>query len=313
MYIKYILALVLLFVILYCSNNREPFDMLGDIRKMREQKEMVEMLISKENPSLIDRIQMSAYNPNNLSKDKKIYSNQKDTIYHASGDYALNDIVDDIMNGTSNIPIVWENVYVDQQDQVTGQSQNQSQGTLLTLMPKPNTSGEATGEKSILNSTANGDMCKKYQGNQTAVNEKCKQLSNTSCKSKDCCVLLNGNQCVAGNARGAVYLTDDEGQIDQRYYHYKNKCYGNCNLAKSYEQTCGNYMPNSTGISKACMIQMFNNYGCPNKNPSDLIDDAMVSSYSQTTKQYVDFYIKNAVDVIKSRNDDESKALCKGS
>lgn len=307
MYIKYILALILLLGILYFNSHRETFEIMGDLRKMREQKEIVDLLYNKGKLSLNDRIQMAAYDANTLADDKTIYSNQKDTIYRASGDYALNDIVEDIMNGTSNIPINWENVYVDQQNQGTGGDQ----GAVLTLMIKQNSSGQSSDEKSILHTTP--DMCTKYKNNQVKINENCKLLSNSKCKSTDCCVLLNGKQCVAGDANGALYLTDDEGKIDQRYYHHKNICYGNCNLAQKYEQTCGNYMPNSTGISKDCMIKMFNNYGCPNKNPIDLINDTMVKSYSQTTKQYVENYIKTAVKEIKSKNDNESKAMCKGS
>jgi len=321
MYIKYVLSLVLILVILFSLNstNRETYINVGDARKMREQKELMERLLLKENPTVLEQIQIAAYNSNMLYGNKTIYSNQKDTIHQTSGDYALDDIVDDIMNGTTKIPIVWENVYVDQQNPgqkgQKGQMQGQVQateGTVLTLMVKPNEPGESADVKSILHNTMKDEMCTKYLGNNEYINQQCKLLGNTNCKTTSCCVLVNGNQCVAGNARGPTYLTDAGAKIDQNYYYNKNRCYGNCLLAQSYQRACGGYGPNSTGISKNCMIQMFNNYGCPNKNPNDLINDDMVEAYRPTTKTYVESYIKTAVNTLKNTNEVTAINLCTG-
>ena len=129
----------------------------------------------------------------------------------------------------------------------------------------------------------------------------------------DCCVLLKGDKCVAGNATGPIFLTDDGKRVDQAYYYHKNKCYGNCTTESNYETACSSYTPNSRGISQDCMVQMFNTYGCPNQTPRRLINADTVESYSQTTKKYVDNYIKTAVNVLKANKDDESKELCYGS
>jgi hypothetical protein len=112
---------------------------------------------------------------------------------------------------------------------------------------------------------------------------------------------------------GPVFLTENGKEVDVNYYYYKDKCYGNCASADTYAAACGGYTANSTGISKECMIQTFNNYGCPNPNPDALINDNMVNAYSKTSKQYVDNYIKKAVDVLSNTYTDESNALCNGS
>ena len=128
----------------------------------------------------------------------------------------------------------------------------------------------------------------------------------------DCCVLLNGTKCVAGNINGPTYLTENGKEIDQLYFYYKDICYGNCESSDAYAAACGNYSKNSTGISKECMIKMFNNYGCTNPNPNSLINDQMVKDYSQTTMEYVDNYIKKAIDTMASNYNTESALLCDG-
>ena len=60
------------------------------------------------------------------------------------------------------------------------------------------------------------------------------------------------------------------------------------------------------------MIQMFNNYGCPNKDPTDLINDEMVEAYRPTTKTYVESYIKTAVNTLKNTNEVTAINLCTG-
>ena len=55
----------------------------------------------------------------------------------------------------------------------------------------------------------------------------CSRLTNENCKSVSCCVLLNGEKCVAGGARGPTFRMETNGtkrSVD--YYYYQNKCYG---------------------------------------------------------------------------------------
>jgi hypothetical protein len=56
----------------------------------------------------------------------------------------------------------------------------------------------------------------------------CSGLTKENCKSVSCCVLLNGEKCVAGGASGPTFRMETNGtkrSVD--YYYYQNKCYGN--------------------------------------------------------------------------------------
>ena len=62
----------------------------------------------------------------------------------------------------------------------------------------------------------------------SSLEKSCDGLTDENCKSVSCCVLLNGEKCVAGGARGSTFRTETNGtkrNID--YYYYQNKCYGN--------------------------------------------------------------------------------------
>jgi hypothetical protein len=294
---------VILIGILYWLHKTtivETYNNVGDDEHMREQKATIEYLELKENPSVVDKIQMKAYNPAVFEKDKTIYNNQKNSLDLLEGDYLLNDVATDIVN-QNNDHIDWKNVYVNDNSDI------------FAIIKNPNTSiDKLYGNKGLLNSDFKEDICTKYVGNNETINKKCNQLSATNCKIPDCCVLLNGNKCVAGNINGPTFLTENGKKVDQLYFYFKEKCYGHCETADTYAAACGNYTKYSTGISKDCMIKMFNNYGCPNPKPDSLINDPMVKKYSATTMEYVDNYIKTAVNVIDKTNSKEADTLCLG-
>jgi hypothetical protein len=60
--------------------------------------------------------------------------------------------------------------------------------------------------------------------------QKCNQIDNDMCASTDCCVLLGGEKCVAGNQNGPSIKANysDFLIVNRDYYYYKGKCYGNC-------------------------------------------------------------------------------------
>jgi hypothetical protein len=73
------------------------------------------------------------------------------------------------------------------------------------------------------------DFCKAHEGATSELEKSCNKLTKNNCNEVSCCVYLNGNKCVAGNARGPIYKTETTGEkINVDYYYYKNKCYGNC-------------------------------------------------------------------------------------
>jgi hypothetical protein len=285
---------------LHRSTTYETYTNIGDDEHMREQKSTVEYLELNEFPKLIDKIKIKAYDPSVFKNDKTIYNDQKNTFDPVQGDYELNDIAADIMNKNNN-KIDWRHVYVNDSSEV------------FAVIPNPSTSiDKLYGRKGVLNSDFKEDICAKYQGDFNTINKKCNKLSATNCKLMDCCVLLNGKKCVAGDVNGPTFLTENGKSVDQLYFYYKDKCYGHCETADTYADACGDYTKYSTGISKKCMIQMFNNYGCPNPNPDSLINDVMVKDYSQTTMEYVEKYIKTATDVMAKNYNKESDALCTG-
>lgn len=78
-----------------------------------------------------------------------------------------------------------------------------------------------------LDSNLSVDFCKKYSAGSTEeLEKKCNRLTPANCNTTDCCVMLNGSKCVAGNAKGPTFLSKDKKDIDVLYYTYKDKCFG---------------------------------------------------------------------------------------
>lgn len=75
-----------------------------------------------------------------------------------------------------------------------------------------------------------GGFCQYNKNFPNKIEEKCKELPPDVCSSTDCCVLLNGTNCVSGNEYGATNKTNYSDFImgDVEYWYYKGKCYGNC-------------------------------------------------------------------------------------
>ena len=183
---------------------------------------------------------------------------------------------------------------------------------------KPDTSliiTDGCSKKSILRSDYEEDICTKYYGDNKSIDAKCKALSNDNCNLTDCCILLNGTKCVAGNDQGPSYLTDQGNEIDYYYYLYKNQCYGNgCNdISNNVQDYCSSYAANSTGVSKECMLQIFNDAGCKNPDPKYIINDDYVYNNSKSSRKYIQNDLKNTADSLKSdiiKNIDDSRIKC---
>ena len=56
----------------------------------------------------------------------------------------------------------------------------------------------------------------------------CNNMTNNTCKKSSFCVLLNNNKCVGGDKFGPTYLTNNNKNVDFKYYIHQNKCYGEC-------------------------------------------------------------------------------------
>ena len=83
--------------------------------------------------------------------------------------------------------------------------------------------------KDFINTDLVKDFCKSFQGSSDQLNSQCNRLTKTNCNLSSCCVLLNGESCVAGSIKGPTFLTKPDGSsIANEYYYYQSKCYGNC-------------------------------------------------------------------------------------
>ena len=80
--------------------------------------------------------------------------------------------------------------------------------------------------------TDNADsFCKNHDSlpSSNTLDKSCNNLTNSNCNNVSCCVLLNGEKCVAGDISGPTFKTNTDGtNINVDFYYYKNKCYGNC-------------------------------------------------------------------------------------
>ena len=84
------------------------------------------------------------------------------------------------------------------------------------------------GMKDFFSTDLAKDFCKSFQTNSDKLEKQCNKLTNSNCKSSGCCVLLNGQKCVAGSANGPTFQSTSNGSaINFDYYYYQNKCYGN--------------------------------------------------------------------------------------
>ena len=279
---------------------------------MRRQTSLVNYLESSDNPSIIDTIRINAYDRDIGKYNRSIFVSdptivgKNPNIIGDDADYSLGQVTVDIMNKNPTPNLDWSKV------SVKDKKKEDKTINMLKKIVEPPVLSDACSKKGLLNSSFKDDICVKYMGNNVALNEKCQELSGDNCKIPDCCVLVNGSKCIAGSINGPTFLTEDGETSDYSYYFHKNKCYGDCIEAKNLSTACDVYSAGSRGVSKECMIQMFNDYGCPNKNPDTFINENMAQSLRKTSKRFVQTYIKSAVNTLKQTSDPEGYMICRG-
>jgi hypothetical protein len=203
------------------------------------------------------------------------------------------------------IPPQWRDFYGDGEMEVPDVYKELPDTTLII--------NDTCSTKGFLNSEYKEDICVKYGANPVELNEKCKGLSNTNCKIPSCCILMDDKKCRAGNFNGPTFLQEGGKDIDFQFYYNKNKCYGKCDVGFNPLEKCKKYLHNSVGISKECMVQLFNNYGCSNPTPDYLINDEMVKKYSLSSRNYIDNYIKTEIGaIVKDKYNLDNIIKCKG-
>ena len=91
-------------------------------------------------------------------------------------------------------------------------------------------SDSASPEKDLatnLSDITGESLCSIYASKPEELNSKCGELTEKNCNSTSCCLWLNGQSCVAGNANGPTFRSTGGKKIDIKYYSYKNNLVGN--------------------------------------------------------------------------------------
>lgn len=112
---------------------------------------------------------------------------------------------------------------------------NQSKREGMTSVEEEQRRNDDLQVESVTSADPNKDLSYSYESsfcrvgdnNLEDINKRCKKLTKKKCTSVDCCILLNGNKCIAGNQQGPSY-DDDIDTAGNDYYYFKNKCYGKC-------------------------------------------------------------------------------------
>jgi hypothetical protein len=75
-----------------------------------------------------------------------------------------------------------------------------------------------------------GGFCRATKSSVYNREQECNKIDSNTCGSTECCVLLGGEKCVAGNSSGpSIRANYSDFLITNRdYYYYQGKCYGNC-------------------------------------------------------------------------------------
>lgn len=80
-----------------------------------------------------------------------------------------------------------------------------------------------------INISPSSGFCESYLGKTSELEKACNELTEPRCSETSCCVYTSSSKCSAGSADGPTYKSDLDGnQLENDYYYYKNKCYGNC-------------------------------------------------------------------------------------
>jgi hypothetical protein len=75
-----------------------------------------------------------------------------------------------------------------------------------------------------------GGFCQRLANQPLELEQRCNELKQDVCATTNCCVLLGGTKCVAGNAQGPINQANYSDFLlkNRDQYYYQGKCYGNC-------------------------------------------------------------------------------------
>ena len=75
-----------------------------------------------------------------------------------------------------------------------------------------------------------GGFCQRLANQPLELERRCNELKQDVCATTNCCVLLGGTKCVAGNEQGPINQANYSDFLlkNRDQYYYQGKCYGNC-------------------------------------------------------------------------------------
>lgn len=71
--------------------------------------------------------------------------------------------------------------------------------------------------------TDGDNLCTLYASQPKTLDTKCSALTESNCNVTSCCGWLNGSKCVAGNADGPTFRTNQGKPIEVKSYLYQGK------------------------------------------------------------------------------------------
>ena len=131
-----------------------------------------------------------------------------------------------------------------------------------------------------------GGFCNAYANDKDALEQRCNAIDPDTCASTQCCVLLGGAKCVAGNAGGPQYKSNysDVKVLNKDFYYYQGKCYGNCDEDSNwFTDTLMPLVKDEYSDVKGEFEQVLNTLFHRNRNQTQTTTAAPDSSYSWST------------------------------
>jgi hypothetical protein len=99
----------------------------------------------------------------------------------------------------------------------------------------------------FVSNSQNSGLCNLYKNSPIELEQKCNLINDDICASTNCCVLLGGQKCVAGNENGPTMKSNysDFLILNKDFYYYQGKCYGNCPYSTTSVVNKQPYIPGS--------------------------------------------------------------------
>lgn len=195
--------------------------------------------LTKMTQSEIYSAKVGGFSPvSDSSANPHFDSNKYDTQYHETADQLTK--TDSSNSGTWILDNSGNKIFMNWSD-VSGSVTYYTPGT-YTYGPSsyvPNyedsillsrTTGQGTTTPLYDTAAMKGGFCLQNAASKGNMEQICNVINKNECASTECCVLLAGTKCVAGDEKGPYFKSNysDPFIRNKDVYYYKGKCFGNC-------------------------------------------------------------------------------------